>query len=707
MKKLLLSFFCLLGTMSAFASHGQGGDITYEYVSQNTYIVRLIVFRDCYGVSLNNTAVVRIASVSGGTAQNYTLTRVGLGVDITPLCGSQVSRCASTTSTNEGVEQHLYQATIVLPSTRTDYKISYTLCCRNNAITTLTTPGTQNIYIESLLNSTIANSSPVFNNSPVTFVCNGQQINYNHGVSDRNGDELFFSLVAPLEAAGNPVNYQSGFSGTVPLTTTGPFTIDSSTGAITYTPNGIQTAVVGVKVEEYRLIGGVRTKIGEVLRDMQFSIENCSVASAGGTANNAPPIVSGINGTASASGVTGLYTTTAISGVPINFNLEAFDLVTTNLILTWNNGISGATFTPNTTGTGAVFSWTPTINDGGVNFFTVTVKDDNCPLLGINVYTFKIIVEVPVSVTCPSTINDAFVGCSKQINYVSEATGSPFPTVTYVFSGATIGSGSGDGSGSFFNSGTTTVQLTATDGGGLTATCSFNITIGGAISFTAPNDLCVNASVQTGLGGGTSNGGVYSGPGVTNTGNGLTYTFNPATAGVGVHTLTYTGCIGSATDNIEVFALPTNNTVSELSAGVLTVNNTGVNYQWYQCPNTLIVGATSQNYTPSNIGDFKVLLTNGACSIESGCYTVATLDTNNFDFDNFKYYPNPTTNILNIENSKEIENITIFNLLGQKLSEKSTNSKKVQVELSSLRSGTYFIKIKVAGQIKTITAVKN
>ena len=83
-------------------------------------------------------------------------------------------------------------------------------------------------------------------------------------------------------------------------------------------------------------------------------------------------------------------------------------------------------------------------------------------------------------------------------------------------------------------------------------------------TFTAPADLCIDAGVQAGLGGGTPSGagGVYSGPGVTDDGNGTTYSFNPAAAGVGIHTITYTftdgnGCVGSANDNVEVFALPT------------------------------------------------------------------------------------------------------------------------------------------------------
>ena len=102
----------------------------------------------------------------------------------------------------------------------------------------------------------------------------------------------------------------------------------------------------------------------------------------------------------------------------------------------------------------------------------------------------------------------------------------------------------------------------------------------GCVSFIALDDLCINAGVQTGLGGGTPTGGVYSGAGVTDDGNGMTYSFDPAAAGVGTHTLTYTVGGNPATDDVEVFALPspalniTNNTVC-LNAGVLLYSSTG------------------------------------------------------------------------------------------------------------------------------------
>ncbi|MCW5517435.1 HYR domain-containing protein [Muriicola sp. Z0-33] len=80
------------------------------------------------------------------------------------------------------------------------------------------------------------------------------------------------------------------------------------------------------------------------------------------------------------------------------------------------------------------------------------------------------------------------------------------------------------------------------------------------VTFTAIADLSIDAGVQPGLGGGSPSGGVYSGPGVTDDGNGMTYSFDPAAAGEGVHTLTYTintgdSCDNSANDDVEVIGL--------------------------------------------------------------------------------------------------------------------------------------------------------
>ena len=108
-----------------------------------------------------------------------------------------------------------------------------------------------------------------------------------------------------------------------------------------------------------------------------------------------------------------------------------------------------------------------------------------------------------------------------------------------------------------------TITYTYTDENGCSDSDSDDVEVFDlpTVTFTALADLCLNAGVQSGLGSGVPNGGVYSGPGVTDGGNGMTYSFDPAAAGVGVHTITYTftdsnSCVGSLSDDVEVFDIP-------------------------------------------------------------------------------------------------------------------------------------------------------
>ncbi|MEM1219886.1 MAG: T9SS type A sorting domain-containing protein [Bacteroidota bacterium] len=83
------------------------------------------------------------------------------------------------------------------------------------------------------------------------------------------------------------------------------------------------------------------------------------------------------------------------------------------------------------------------------------------------------------------------------------------------------------------------------------------------VTFTSSlSSVFENAGTQLGLSGGSPVGGVYSGPGVTDNNDGMTFDFDPVAAGgVGIYPLTYTfintnGCESSATDEIEVSPAP-------------------------------------------------------------------------------------------------------------------------------------------------------
>jgi hypothetical protein len=73
---------------------------------------------------------------------------------------------------------------------------------------------------------------------------------------------------------------------------------------------------------------------------------------------------------------------------------------------------------------------------------------------------------------------------------------------------------------------------------------------------------------------------------------------------------------------------------------------------------------------------------------------------------NFKYYPNPVTNVLNVSYVKNITGVEVFNLVGQKVIAKTVNQNDAQVDMSALSTGTYMVKVSSADGAKTIKVIK-
>ncbi|MGK0387982.1 MAG: hypothetical protein ACI94Y_000710, partial [Maribacter sp.] len=411
---LLLVIALLLFSQQAQASHAMGADLTYQCIGPNQYEVQLSFYRDCGGISPSNSYPVSISSASCGVSTSVTVTLDGgYPIDITPLCPSEQSNCSGNGT--YGVEQYNYTGTITLPSGCSDWEMGWSECCRNNAITTLNDPGSQSFYVEAQLDGTVTpcNSSPVFNNIPTPFTCVGDLVNYNHGVSDPDGDDLVFSLANCQEANNDIVNYAGGFSGANPLTATG-LTIDPATGAISFTPTATQVGVLCIRVEEYR--NGV--KIGEVVRDMQFTVINCS---------NQAPTASGTDSPCDPSGPSGSYELDNCAGETICFDVLTCDNDGDNVTVTWNQGVQNGSLIITGNGTNAAsaqFCWTPTSNDIGINFFTVTVQDDACPIIGSNTFTYTIEIT--------GNPNDAIIAGADQSICLGESapvTATPVPNI--------------------------------------------------------------------------------------------------------------------------------------------------------------------------------------------------------------------------------------------------------------------------------------
>ena len=248
--------FLMLGMGNeAKATHVMGGDFSYVCIGNGQYAINLRVFRDCNGVNLQSSAPVTFFSPTCGTV-NVTLQNLGGATVRTPLCPSEDDVCDGTGfgggPGTYGIEEWLYRGTVTLPlNCGNDWSMSWDLCCRNNAITTLTNPGSESMYIDAQLDNTPGancNNSPAFNTDPTFFLCANQENRYTSAAVDTEGDDLVYSFIPCRDDVSSPVGYAAPLSGTNPLIATTQ-TIDSETGEIIIFPTTTQVGVICVRVD--------------------------------------------------------------------------------------------------------------------------------------------------------------------------------------------------------------------------------------------------------------------------------------------------------------------------------------------------------------------------------------------------------------------------------------------------------------------------
>ncbi|WP_460969981.1 PKD domain-containing protein, partial [Pontibacter aydingkolensis] len=224
--------------------------------------------------------------------------------------------------------------------------------------------------------------------------------------------------------------------------------------------------------------------------------------------------------------------------------------------------------------------------------------------------------EVTITTTPEAKFSAANSCAGAPLTFKNESTVSA-GTITYLWD-------FGDGTSSteqhptktYSKAGTYKVQLTASNNSGCSNVYFKNVVVNElpAVTFATFNPVCAEAPAFN-LTGGLPKGGIYSGKGVV---DGM---FNATTAGIGTHTIIYTytnenGCISTATNTIQVKALPTVSfsglpaticssaaavTLTASPAGGVWVGN-GMNKDGVFTPATAGVGTHNVEYIYSDAG---------------------------------------------------------------------------------------------------------
>lgn len=294
--------------LNLYAAHIVGGDVVYRCTSidsvakRTRFLVTFTMYRDSKGggALFDQDANFGLFRSIDGSSWTHVSTFIADPKDIAEV--TYDNPCVIVPP-NIGVEKGVYEFTVDIPWSNETYQIAYQRCCRNGTITNIVGPGDTGaafvveIYPEAV---TSCNNSPVFKKFPPIVVCIGEKLNFDHGATDSQADQLVYEFCAPLTAGGTagqnggdaeacngvrpdpercPPNFeevsflQPAYSFQDPLGV-GNLNINPNTGVITGTPTQSGQYVVGVCVKEFRngkLIGTIR-------RDFQFNVQICRIA---------------------------------------------------------------------------------------------------------------------------------------------------------------------------------------------------------------------------------------------------------------------------------------------------------------------------------------------------------------------------------------------------------------------------------------------
>ncbi len=405
----------LVFSLSTKASHIAGGEITYTCLGGNQYQINLNLFVDCLGFNPGASQTINFTSTCGGTASatvNVTPATTN-GQEISQLCAPQLPNSTCSGGTLPGMWLFSYTGVVTLAPPCDTWTMSWSTCCRNLAITNLSS-ASSNYYIAATLNSGTApcNSSPQFTAQPIPYVCVGQPVNYSYGVVEPDGDSLYYQLISALDAAGVNSTYNAGYSGTSPIP---GITINPNTGLLSFTPSAVGNYVVVVLVTEYDSNGNV---VGTVMRDIQFVVQNCT--------NQVPSPVGGNISSFSGSAVqTGPFSIELCAGNNFSFSASYTDPNPADVLTYISNitaALPGSTIT--SSGTNPLnlnISWNAPAGTQGQNLtFTVTVQDGACPIQGQQTFVYS------VSILDATTTNPDVTICGTQTAQLNAYGGSTF-----------------------------------------------------------------------------------------------------------------------------------------------------------------------------------------------------------------------------------------------------------------------------------------
>lgn len=284
-----------MGALPAAATHLLGGEMNYKYLDANgpanapfRYQITVLVYlnKEPGSVAPDGRPSVDITfynkSQGGARISTVTVPRTSF-VEITP---PSPGTCTLPNSRPPRVTLAKYVTVVSLPNSFEGYYAVYTDSARNIDVTNLLDPGNTNMTLYAdIAPPLLPNTSPVFSDTAVAVICQGDTSLILNNAYDADGDRLTYTFGTPYQGSAPfntfspppPVYYAAGYSQTQPF---GPgrgsfASLNASTGLSRYASPIQGKFVVAVDVREYRTVNGREMLVGTTRRDIQLVSRVC------------------------------------------------------------------------------------------------------------------------------------------------------------------------------------------------------------------------------------------------------------------------------------------------------------------------------------------------------------------------------------------------------------------------------------------------
>src|SRR5690606_39085476 len=145
---------------------------------------------------------------------------------------------------------------------------------------------------------------------------------------------------------------------------------------------------------------------------------------------------------------------------------------------------------------------------------------------------------------------------------------------------------------------------------------------------------------------------------------------------------------------------PTGDEAQSLTAGqtLADLEVDGENLTWYTDKELTI--EVPETTTVTNDTTYYVTQTLDGCeSITALAVTVdVTLSNNTLDLVDLKVYPNPASDVINVDYKEDISSITIYDMNGRQVAHKKLNNSSNVISVQQLASGTYIMKVETVNK---------